>query len=379
MTTIAQQLKNKENVLMKFSDAPFDGSGSLSPGWMEPTYDDFFMRLVDKPVLVEQSTVFPMTALEHDLDDLEIKVELDAQRTISNGTIGASTGLTDTETVPNLSRKKLRAVPLQCKTVITDNFLEENIEKEGFLDKYLGRLGEAMGPAFELWGVYADQSVSHITGEGTGYGLANGLLAQCKAIATDSNTETKGLSKLITHDCLIDGILNAVYTYIDQDGDLNNATMVLPPTIYSRLMGAIAKDRNSDLGDLVIQDGKMTTIMGIELKSDNILRQTRNGYDTMKFTNGEYKANGTNTSGMHYGFIGRPNNIVFGMMKNIETANQYDIDVWGYKVAGRVKGDVKIHWDQDTLAIPFAPTASDANTVFQKDNEPITVNVQSSG
>ena len=109
MTTIAQQLKNKENVLMKFSDAPFDGSGVLSPGWAEPTYDDFFMRLVDKPVLVEQSTVFPMTALEHDLDDLEIKVELDAQRTISSGTIGASTGLTSNETVPTLSRKKLRA------------------------------------------------------------------------------------------------------------------------------------------------------------------------------------------------------------------------------------------------------------------------------
>ncbi|AMK16318.1 hypothetical protein [Methanobrevibacter olleyae] len=375
MPTIAEQFRNRENVLMKFSDAPFTGSGVLNPGWAEPTYDDFFMRLVDTPVLLEQSTVFPMTALEHDIDDLEIKVELDAQRTISGGVLGESTNLTANETVPKRNRQKLRAVPLQCKTIIGDNFLEENIEKEGFLDKYLGRLGEAMGPAFELWGVYADQSVSTVSGEGTGYGLSNGLLAQCKEIASDTNTDTEGLAKLITHETLIDGILNAVYTYIDQDGDLNNATMVLPPTIYSRLMGAIARDRNSDLGDLVIQKGKMTTIMGVEIKSDNILRQTRNGYDTMKFTNGEYKGNGTNTTDMKYGFIGRPANTVFGMMKHIETANQYDIDVWGWKVAGRVKGDVKIHWDQDTLAIPFAPTATEANTVFKKDNEPIVVNV----
>lgn len=374
MATIREQFANHENVMMKFSDAPFDGSGDLEAGWMEPTYDDFFMRLVDRPVLVEQSTVFPMTALEHDLDDLEINVELDAQRSISSGVIGASTGLTANETVPSMNRQKLRAVPLQCKTVIYDNFLDENIEKETFLDKYLGRLGEAMGPAFERWGLYADQSVSPVSGEGTGYGLANGLLAQCKDIKTNSTVAT-GIAKLITTETLIDGILNAIYTYIDQDGNIQNATMVLPPTIYSRLMGAIARDRNSDLGDLVIQTGEMTTIMGIELKQDSVLRQTRNGYDTMKFTNGEYKANGTNTSNMKYGFITRPANIVFGMMRNIETVNQYDIDVWGWKVAGRVKGDVKIHWDEDTLLIPFTDSATDANTVFKKDNEPCNINV----
>ena len=71
MTTIAEQFRNREQVMMKFSDAPFNGSAVLQPGWAEPTYDDFFMRMEDTPVLVNQSTVIPMTALQHDLDDLE--------------------------------------------------------------------------------------------------------------------------------------------------------------------------------------------------------------------------------------------------------------------------------------------------------------------
>ena len=124
----------------------------------------------------------------------------------------------------------------------------------------------------------------------------------------------------------------------------------------------IANSRETNLGDAVLQEGNMTKILGIEIKQDNILRNCRNGYDKMKFTDNEYAANGTQVSNMLYGFIGQPNNIVFGMMRNFETKNQWDIDVLGYKVAFLVKGDVKVLWDQDTLAIPFTmqntPTAA---------------------
>ena len=41
------------------------------------------------------------------------------------------------------------------------------------------------------------------------------------------------------------------------------------------------------------------------------------------------------------------------MMREFDVKNQWDIDVLGYKVALLCKGDVKVLWDQDTLAIPF--------------------------
>lgn len=353
---IYESLKNRENFMMKFNDAPFD-SGILNPGWAEPSYDKFFQRLVDTAELLNQSTVFPMTALQHDLDMLTGEIELETQRLST----GASSGLTSTETVPGKERKQLLAQPLQAKTIITDNFLEENIEKEGFMDTYLGMLTETMGPAFERFGIFADTSIS--TGaEATGYYTTDGILKQLKTISSNTNTEAKGLAHLVHQDNVGDGILDAIERYIDQDGNVKNATCVLPPQVYARLMIEIANSRETNLGDAVLQDGNMTKILGIEIKQDNILRNCRNGYDKMKFTDNEYAANGTQVSNMLYGFIGQPNNIVFGMMRNFETKNQWDIDVLGYKVAFLVKGDVKVLWDQDTLAIPFSmqntPTVS---------------------
>ena len=353
MTTIGEQFKNREQVMMKFSDAPFSASAVLNPGWAEPTYDDFFMRLEDTPVLVNQSTIIPMSALQHDLDDLELSVELDAQRTMSSGYPSTSTGLTANETVPQFTRKQLLAQPLQCKTIITENWLDENIEGRRFLDKYLGRLGEAMGPAFERWALFAKKGSTTVTGEGTGYALADGILAQLETIAQDS-TANKGINDLIATDNILEGIINAILAYIDQEGDIMGATLLLPPTIYARLMAEIANNEKTEFDRLILQEANMTRIMGIEIKQDNILRTTRNGYGSMKFdSNGAYDTTGTAVTGITWGILTKATNIIFGMMKNIETRNQYDIDILGYKVAGLCKGDVKVHWDQDTLALPF--------------------------
>ena len=360
MTTIGEQFKNREQVMMKFSDAPFTGSAVLNPGWAEPTYDDFFMRMEDTPVLVNQSTVIPMSSLQHDLDDLTLTVEFDAQRNMSSGRPSTSTGLTANETVPQFSRKQLLAQPLQAKTIITENWLDENIEGQRFLDKYLGRLGEAMGPAFERWALFAKKGSSTVSGEGTGYALADGILAQLETIATDS-TANKGIYDLIATNKILEGIVNAILAYIDQEGDIMGATLLLPPTIYARLMAEIASNEKTEFDRLILQEANMTKIMGIEIKQDNILRTTRNGYGTMKF-NSTTKAydptNGSNVTGITWGILTKATNIIFGMMRNIETRNQYDIDILGYKVAGLCKGDVKVHWDQDTIALPFYTPSS---------------------
>lgn len=346
---LKEKIKNHEDFTLKFTDAPFNNNGFLNPGWKEPTYDDFFLRMVDEPVLLNQSTVLPMTALQHDLDMLTTDVELDSQRDNN----GVSTPLNAQETNPNMERKQLVAHPLQARTVISDNFLEENIEGQDFLTTYMNELADSMGPALETWGIFADTSVATQTGEGTGYKMANGIIAQLKTIANNSNTEAKGIADLVYRDNVGDGILNAIETYIDQDGNIKNATCVLPPQMHAKLMIEIARNRETALGDAVWQDGTTTKILGIEVTADNILRKTRNGYDKMKFTDGVFASNGTDVTNMKYGFIGQPSNIVFGMMRELDIKNQWDIDVLGYKVALLCKADVSLIWDEDTLCIPF--------------------------
>lgn len=352
---LKEKIKNHDDFSLKFNDAPFNQNGILNPGWAEPTYDDFFERMVDVPVLLNQSTVLPMTALQHDLDMLTADVELDSQRD-SNG---RSTPLTQTELEPGMDRKQLIAQPLQAKTIVSDNFLEENIEGEDFLTTYMNLLADAMGPAFERWGIFADPNGTVGTGEGSGYKMTTGILPQLKDIASDNNKEAQGIAKLVYKDHVGQGILDAIETYIDQDGNIKKATCVLPPQIYAKLMIEIARDKETDLGDAVFQDGNITKILGIEITADDILRNTRNGYDRMQFTDGYYKGNGSYVDKMKYGFIGQPANVVFGMMREFDIKNQWDIDVLGYKVALLCKGDAKILWDQDTLCIPFTMNNSE--------------------
>ena len=352
MTNIKSQFENREHVMMKFSDNPFNGSGILNPGWAEPTYDDFFMRMEESTTLLDQSTMIPMTSLQHDIDDMELKVELDAQR---NASTGNTIGLTSNETAPTFIRKQLVAIPLQAKTVITENWLDENIEGTRFLDKYLGRLGGAMGPAFERWALFAKKGVSTQTGEGTGYAMADGILAQLEAIAVDESANI-GIYNKIPDNKLLESIINACIQYVSQGGNVVGATIVLPPVIYSKLVAEIAANKSTEFDRYVLVEGGITKIMGMEVKQDDILRSTRNLFGTRKFdsTTGAYDpTNGSNQTGLTWGFITKADNLVFGMMKNIETRNQYDIDVLGYKVAGLCKGDVKVHWDQDTIALPF--------------------------
>ena len=354
---LKQKIKNHEDFSLKFNDAPFTAQGILNPGWAEPTYDDFFSRMVDEPVLLNQSTVLPMTALQHDLDMIVTEVELDSQRDNN----GVSTPLNAQETNPNMERKQLVAQPLQARTTVSDNFLEENIEGQDFLTTYMNLLADEMGPAFEKWGIFSDSTVSNTTpGEGTGYRMSNGILSQLKSIASDNSKDAQGIANLVYRDNVGNGILDAIETYIDQDGNIKNATCVLPPQIHAKLMIEIARDKETDLGDAVFQNGDVTKILGIEITADNILRQTRNGYDRMQFnSDGEYKGNGAYMDKMKYGFIGQPNNIVFGMMREFDIKNQWDIDVLGYKVALLCKGDVKVLWDEDTLAVPFTMNNSE--------------------
>ena len=252
-----------------------------------------------------------------------------------------------------MDRKQLITQPLQAKTVISDNFLEENIEGEDFLSNYMNLLADNMGPAFEMWGLYANTTASQVAGEGTGYNMTNGVLAQLQTVASDNNNESNGIANLVYNNNVGVGILNAVQQYVEQDGNISNATIVLPPAVHSKFMLEIAKNKDTNLGDAVFQDGNITTLLGMEVTADPILRKTRNGYNSMRFTDGVYKGNGTAVDKMSYGFIGQPSNLVFGMMREFDVKNQWDIDVLGYKVALLCKGDVKVLWDQDTLAIPF--------------------------
>lgn len=356
MISLEEKILAGQNFNVKFADGAFDADGKLNPAWAEPEFEnDFYTPVQHEPELLKQSRVITMRNLMYDLDDLEINLDFDAQR---DSTTGASTALTSNETAPKFTRKQLLAQPLQAMTSISRNFLLENIEHEDFLTTYTSYVGEQTGPAVQRFGVYADSSVTTQTGEATGFTMANGLLAQAKAIAADNTNDAAGFAPLCYSNTALEGLINAIETYIDQDGNMKNANAVVPPQMYSKIVKDIAA-RESDFGDVTLKDGKIPMVMGMEVVQDNILRETRHAWDTMKFdsTTGLPKGNGTSVDKLRYAFIGEPSNVAFGMLHDPEILNQWDINILGYKIAVVANVDAKIHRDTDTIVLPYTKNA----------------------
>lgn len=355
MISLEDKILNNQNFNVKFADGAFDADGKLNPSWAEPEFEkDFYTPVQHEPELLKQSRVITMRSLMYDLDDLEINLDFDAQRDSS----GVSTGLTSNETEPKFTRKQLLAKPLQAMTSISRNFLLENITEDDFLSIYTSYVGEQTGPAVERFGIFSDSTVSTQTGEATGFATNNGLLAQAKAIAADTSNPASGFAPLAYSNTALESLCNAIEIYIDQDGNMKNANAVVPPQMYSKIVKDIAA-RESEFGDVTLKDGKIPMVMGMEVKQDNILRETRHAWDSMKFdtTTGLPKGNGSNISDLRYAFIGEPSNVAFGMLHNPEILNQWDINILGYKVAVVANVDAKIHRDTDTVVLPYTKTA----------------------
>lgn len=366
---IITKIKNKENFTYKFGDNPFGAGGRLRDGWAEPTFDDFLTRMVREPVFLNQSTVIPMTSLQHDLDMFDQEIDFETQRPPQMSSFGYG----EIGEVPfDPLRKQLLAQPLALRSNITQNFLDENVEKDGFLSTWTSYLAAQAGPAMERFGIFS-KKVDHTAEEWkqpqykSAFNVTDGLLQQLISRFLElggAGTATKGIGKLVYGNEVPDGIFRNIHRYVGNNGDLDNATLVLPPQIYSRFMAETANDRDTELGDIVWADGKTPKVMGIEIKNDHVLRKSPNGFDVMKFSKpqksgagSEYNISGVKYTDLLFGFLSKPSNNVFGIMRDTEVKQEYSIDVLGYKTALLAKADAKYLFDEDTLAIPFTLTS----------------------
>ena len=92
-------------------------------------------------------------------------------------------------------------------------------------------LASKMGPAFERWGLYA--KTTSTAPAKSGFKMTNGILAQLESTAVNEETDAQGIGDLVYKNNVGDGILNNIQNYIEQNGDIDNARLVLPPAVHS--------------------------------------------------------------------------------------------------------------------------------------------------
>ena len=350
---IKQAMKEQKDFVVKFADNPFNSDGDLEPGLRTPTFDEFLTRMVKEPVFMNQCTVIPMTSLQHNLDMFSKDPDFESQRNLSTGISYGYADLTDLG--PERTQKQLLARPLALKSVMTQNFIDENIEKQGFLSTWTSYLAAQAGPAMERFGVFSDTASTETVA--SGLKATDGILKQLLAINGGAQAKTTGVGNLIYSNEVADGIFRNINRYVDNDGDLDNATLVLPPQMYSRFMAEVSADRDTNLGDIIWENGRTPKVMGITIKQDAVLRNSPNGFDEKGFTSaGEYDVDGTDVDKLLWAFLSKPSNNVFGIMRDTEVKQEYSIDVLGYKTALLAKADAKVVFSEDTMVIPFTLT-----------------------
>lgn len=340
MTTLIDQFKNLDhNIIVKFADNPYGSNGQLAPGWAKPSYDDFMVSMTENSSILDNSAIIQMNSKQHALTELLQPVEMWNQRNSSGVTGTLFNELASAELSPEIKEKILDAGAFVAWAKITENFILENVEGKDFLTHYSQILGEKAGPAFERIGIYGDKA-STTTGIADGYKSIDGILKQLDNIKTayaGAAGKPKGMGTSIDQTNILESLQQLVLEYVEQDGNMNDAVLYVPNTVLARLRIAISK-RETSQGDTFIVDPatKEVTILGVKVVYNSNLDSPRNGFNQSVI-------------------LTQKNNIIFGLLRNIESKMEYQLNLLGYLTAILCNGDVKVGFDKDTLGAEVTP------------------------
>jgi hypothetical protein len=305
-----EKMKNKENVVIKFADkVTLDGvtapETNLSPGLTAPTADGFLSCMVDNSPILDDARIIRMTSVQHNLEYLNNELNFSPERsTFFNGTDAAACA--DNGACPDLSRKVITAIPVFSSCKVSDNFVLENIAKEGFLSTYTRMLAERAGPAYEK--LLLTETLAN---DG-----ADGILAMAPKAADDV-------------DATVDGIVKLVKEYIAQGGSLIDAVLYAPAVFITALRAAIAM-RETPLGDASLTENGDIRVAGILVK------------------------HASNLDALNKVILTTVGNIAVGLLRDIDVQTQYDICSLSYINVVRVSGGVQIICDKNIIVADVA-------------------------
>jgi len=156
--------------------ADFTSSGILRPAQA----DKFIQLAIKEPVLLQDIAVTPMNAFKEDRDKMRF-----ANRVLRGGTEGTALPNADWAK-PSLAMVQLDAQLFKAEVRITDEVLEDQIERGKFQDTVMTELSHAVGRDMEWMSINGDTTSSDLTLQ-----KFDGVLKQIT-----SNTVNAGSNKL---------------------------------------------------------------------------------------------------------------------------------------------------------------------------------------
>jgi hypothetical protein len=288
--------------------AELELSDLAAGGILQPEQADKFIRLAIKdPVMLKLVNVTPMNAFQEERDKLRF-----ANRVLKPGS--ESTPLPSSEWAkPALGMVTLNAQLFKAETRLSDEVLEDQIERGAFKETLISQLSRAIGRDIEYVAIQGDTA------------SADALLAKLDGILkqiTSNVVNAAGakLSKTILRD-----MLRTMPDEFGTDPDLRYFTNRQAKIDYRDSLG----DRATPLGDLMIQTQQKTVYSDYEVIGVP-----------------EFPVDGSNYT---QSVLSNPENIYVGILRKVRLKVDEDISAGVVIIVATVRWDVKIA--EETAAV----------------------------
>lgn len=278
-------------------------SDFTSAGYLQPEQANKFIQLaIKKPVMLQQITVTPMKSPQEERDRMRF-----SSRVLKAGT--EATALPSAAWAkPDLGMMQLNAQLFRAETRLSDEVLEDQIERGTFKDTLIEELSGAIGRDMEWVTINGDTASSDPV-----LAKLDGVLKQVTSnLVNGSSTK---LSKTILRDMLR-----------SMPDEFENDQMVYYTNKQARLdyKDSLA-DRATGLGDLMLETGKAVTY---------------NDYPVTKVS--EFPVDGSNNT---MALLCDPKTIFLGILRKIKIKVAEDISAGVIIIVATVRFDVKVVYE----------------------------------
>lgn len=326
---------------------------AINPGWRLPEkFDYFFTRIDENTSLLQDTTIIRMEELDKDISYLKTEIDIDDIRALKDYPADADRvpgeQIQDiyefSEAVPQFRKNALHVKRGVAFTEVPETFIDENLERENFLqttgDLYMKQLGLAL----EKKVAFSRYNPTRPNGRNM-FDSLNGIFQQLKYV--DQNYETgtdnaKGFGTTfdLGNGSIVKQFMEKIEEYEYQNGKDDYNVFYVSKVLYNKVLQEITT-RETDYGDQVLRRGGQLTIFDTPLRKVDFLNPL---IDPKKRNYWDHVALLADASSIAVGIYGGddPQNV-------IKSRTTYEHKTLNYLTSWQLAFDTLLLWEQDVL------------------------------
>lgn len=353
-----EHIDNNQPIILKWGKTLVDSTtGDVTDGVKHALADEFLTRIDEEAKFISLLRFIEMNgAKQKDIQHLRMNSPLMSMEKITSGAAYGEQ-VTDisslTEAVPTFLKQTVDAKPFTNYSIVPKNFLQTNIEGDGFMNKMEGLMAPSTAYSMDQIAIFGKRTLA----DNKGIHALKGLLAQLDDVATASvNTTTHALKEgapigkfgyyddtTSGHDPawaaihagtgyeIIPQLEAMIENYLKQKGKRDKAVFFVSSILEARLLAEAGAARATDRSDYFRYDADGNfTLHGIKFISLDVLNDPVNSYGDVII-------------------LADPDAIGYAPVEDITSEGEYSVMKKSYVTSFDVFFDIALLFAQDVI------------------------------